>query len=378
VSQARRERPTRRELDPAALRLLERHGDQILATARRYSATPEDAEDAYQRGLEILLTKAPTTEEDELVPWLRTVVKHEAFAIRRQRERATPTTEDGEMADPPGSETATHEQAERYERLRLGAEAMRRLKPQEVRCLVLKAEGYSYREICEVTGWTYTKVNRCLTEGRRALLARVAGIESGGECLRLEPLLSALADGEASADDMRALRPHLRSCLTCRARLRAFRAVPARVAVLAPAVVAGGGLRSVLESLLGAAQHKAALIGERAHSAVEVAAGQKAVAVAASAAALAGGGATVDRLERPAHSARPAREAAAPAPLRSPTPPKAPVRPPEPVPDPSPPAPAPPEPVEAAVEAPAEFGPGGPAPVAATSGTTASKGEFSP
>jgi RNA polymerase sigma factor (sigma-70 family) len=191
-------RPSYTEIRPAALRLLERHAAQILAIARRYSTTPQDAEDAYQRALVILLTKAPTSDEADLLPWLKTVVKHEAFAIRRQRERATPTTDDGEVLDSPGSEAATHEQAERYERLRLGAEALRRLKPQEVRCLLLRAQGYSYREICRLTGWTYTKVNRCLTEGRRALLERVARIEAGGECERLAPVLSALADGEAS------------------------------------------------------------------------------------------------------------------------------------------------------------------------------------
>ena len=53
--------PGRAEIDAAALELLARHGAQILATARRYAATPEDAEDACQRGLEILLTKAPST-----------------------------------------------------------------------------------------------------------------------------------------------------------------------------------------------------------------------------------------------------------------------------------------------------------------------------
>ena len=158
IVQRRARRPGRAEVDPAALALIARHGSQILATARRYSATPEDAEDAYQRGLEILLTKAPTTSQEELVPWLKTVVKHEAFAIRRQRERHTPTTEDGQLAEPSSAEAATHEQAERYERLRQGAEAMRRLKPQEIRCLLLKAEGYSYQEICRITGWTYTKV----------------------------------------------------------------------------------------------------------------------------------------------------------------------------------------------------------------------------
>ena len=82
-----RTRPPRAEVDPAALDLIQRHGAQIMSTARRYSDTPEDAEDAYQRGLEILLTKAPSTSEDDLVPWLKTVVKHEAFAVRRQRCR---------------------------------------------------------------------------------------------------------------------------------------------------------------------------------------------------------------------------------------------------------------------------------------------------
>jgi hypothetical protein len=61
----------RREIEEITLALVARHGAQILATARRYAATPEDA---YQRGLEILLTKAPTTSDADLVPWLKTVV----------------------------------------------------------------------------------------------------------------------------------------------------------------------------------------------------------------------------------------------------------------------------------------------------------------
>jgi hypothetical protein len=101
----------------------------------------------------------------------------------------------------------------------------------------------------------YTKVNRLLTEGRRAFLRRVSGIERGAECGRYEPLLSALADGEATAEDLAKLRPHMQTCLSCRAALREFRAMPDRVAT-----------------------------------------GQKLAAVAASAAALAGGGTAVDEL----------------------------------------------------------------------------------
>jgi RNA polymerase sigma factor (sigma-70 family) len=274
-------RPSRAQIEPAALELLARHSAGLLATARRYSATPQDAEDAYQRGVEILLTKAPSTTEDELLPWLKTVVKHEAFAVRKSGARAV--LSDQPIVYEQDEHAWTDERAERYERLRMGAEAMAALKPQEIRCLLLKAEGLSYREICDVTGFSYTKVNRCITEGRRAFLSRVAGIEAGAECERLAPLISKVADGEATPDEMRLVRPHLKSCLACKATLREYRETPARLAGLVPpvAVLAGGsgsgaGLMTRLLERFGG-------IGD--------AAGAKVAAVAASAVVLAGGGA---------------------------------------------------------------------------------------
>ena len=387
----RRSRPERGDIDEAALRLLSRHGAQILGTARRYAMTPEDAEDAYQRALEILLTKAPTTREEELIPWLKTVVKHEAFALRRQRERHSPLTDDGELGDRPTPPAITHDQAERLEQLRQGAEALAELKPHEVQALLLRAEGYSYREICERTGWTYTKVNRLLTEGRRAFLRRVSGIQGGAECARFEPMLSALADGEASAEDLALLRPHMRTCLSCRVRLREFRAAPDRVAALVPPLAlaaaerasgdgttARGLLESTLQSVLGGAQHKAGALGERLHAAAELATGQKLAAVAVSAAALAGGGATVDQLAEqraprpPAVEQRadtkPVKEESAvevePAPVaEQPTPTPAPPaeQPAEPAPEPAPAQPPPPPPDPAN-----EFAPGGAAPAGTT------------
>jgi hypothetical protein len=168
-----------------------------------------------------------------------------------------------------------HEQAERLERLRVGVEAMSRLKPQELRCLLLRAEGYSYKQICDETGWSYTKVNRCISEGRRSFLERVAGIESGAECRLMAPLLSRLVDGETSPEDMALLRPHLRSCLACRATLRDYREAPARVAAFAPLLVTP----HLLFRALARVQHLLAQLGA-----------QKSAAVVAVAAALAGGG----------------------------------------------------------------------------------------
>jgi RNA polymerase sigma factor (sigma-70 family) len=274
-------RPSRAQIEPAALALLSRHSAGLLATARRYSATPEDAEDAYQRGVEILLTKAPSTTEDELLPWLKTVVKHEAYAVRKAGGRALPS-EDAAAAEA-DARAWTDERAERYERLRLGAEAMAGLKPQEIRCLLLKAEGLSYQEICSATGWSYTKVNRCLTEGRKSFLARVAGIESGAECERLAPLISKVADGEASGEEMRVVRPHLKSCLACKATLREYRAAPSRLAGLVPPVVALAGGGGGASTFFGRLVDRVIGIGD--------AAGAKAAAVAASAVVLAGGGA---------------------------------------------------------------------------------------
>src|ERR687898_469519 len=301
VLMTRRDRPARGEIDAAALALLARHGAQILATARRYAATPEDAEDAYQRGVEILLTKAPSTREEELIPWLKTVVKHEAFALRRQRDRHSPVTDDGELRDRPGV-SVTHEQAERLERPRQGAEAPSQLKPHEVRALVLKAEGFSYREICSMTGWSYTKVNRLLTEGRRAFLRRGSGLARRARCARPEPLLSALADGEASAADLDLLRPHMRTCLSCRAALREFRAAPERVAGAGgPRPIQAGPFppRELVDSIVGAAQHRTAAMGERLQAAAELATGGKVAAGAAPAAPPARGGAPPPQLPEP-------------------------------------------------------------------------------
>ena len=71
----------------AAVETYVRHEEALRRTARRYSICADDADDALQRGLEILLTKAPGDDPRELIRWTQTVVKHEALAVRRERER---------------------------------------------------------------------------------------------------------------------------------------------------------------------------------------------------------------------------------------------------------------------------------------------------
>ena len=116
----------------------------------------------------------------------------------------------------------------------------------------------------------------------------------------------------------------------------------------------GGPIRGFLESLVGAAQHKTAALGDRLHAAAELAIGQKVAVVAASAAALAGGGTALDEFANHDRAARAAQvaqeqppEPAAEAPedpsVPLPAPPDTTSEPPS-APDPAPPAPAEPAP----------------------------------
>jgi hypothetical protein len=82
----------------------------------------------------------------------------------------------------------------------------------------------------------WTKVNRCLAEGRERFRGLVARSEDGSRCAEMRPLLSAFCDGEAKAGEVAELREHLRACARCRATLRTYRAAPAAAAVLLPSM----------------------------------------------------------------------------------------------------------------------------------------------
>lgn len=221
----------------AAIELVAREEAELRHTARRYSICEDDAEDAYQRALEILLVKAPSDRPRELIRWTKTVVKHEALAIRRNRERLLGAAGDS-VGDPVERLAADNagpgERTEQREEVARTREALMALKPAELKTLTLLAAGYTYEEIGAETGFSQTKVNRCLAEGRERFRRLLDRSEDGSRCGDLAPLLSAYCDGRASAEGEAAIREHLRACAGCRATLRAYRAALAAAAALAP------------------------------------------------------------------------------------------------------------------------------------------------
>ena len=215
--------------------MVARHGAAVLRVANQFSLCHDDALDAYQRAFEIYLRKLDTVDPATEGAWLRVVVKHEAMAIRRGRLDSV--DRDGVDLD-----TSVHGGLREVEdhvaggaRVDRSVEALRSLKPDEARALLLKAEGLSYQEIGNHFGWTYTKVNRSITEGRARFLKVFSRLEEGEECATHEPVLSALAAGTATPADIVSIRPHLRHCATCRAAVRDLRfSRTRRLALLLP------------------------------------------------------------------------------------------------------------------------------------------------
>ena len=297
------------ELDELVIEVVKRDAASLLRLSRRHSLCADDAEDAYQRGLEIFIKHAPRLDPKRAPAWLRTVVKHEAMAVRRTRQRdlAGHEIDFDQLENDRG--VSPEERALGFEQVAQSAEALQRLKPQEVRALWLRAQGNSYDEIQAETGWSRTKVNRCLYEGRRAFISRYAGIESGEECKRWEPLLSALVDGEATNEQLVELRPHLRQCGSCRGVVREMHRTSAPLAAVFPAAsLAAAGTQldqasnlfiRTYEAFTTWASERAASSLVRAQIVTESAfgaAGKVTAVVAATAAAASGGAVALDQV----------------------------------------------------------------------------------
>jgi hypothetical protein len=75
---------------------LREHAPSMLSLARRHSLCADDAEDAYQRAVEIFLRRAGSVEPATVGGWLRTVVKH-----TYDRRRAADPHARGRTAGPP-------------------------------------------------------------------------------------------------------------------------------------------------------------------------------------------------------------------------------------------------------------------------------------
>lgn len=208
------------ESEALVVAVLQRHADTLLRVARRHSACDDDAADACQRGLEIFLRRAHRLDAATADRWLFRVVRNEALALREQRARSVGRVELAVDQLEARHIPSPEEQAITREGIAQTREALATLKADELRALSLKAAGRSYAEIASAEGWTHTKVNRALAEGRRRIAYHRQELDSGRECARWASTIRALAAGELSAADLTAIRGHLRHCGVCQGAVR--------------------------------------------------------------------------------------------------------------------------------------------------------------
>ena len=153
---------TNRRVDPdtRTAALVAQHGPALLRVARRVSLCADDAHDAVQRALEIYLRRLDTIDPRTEAAWMRVVVRNEALAVRKSRSQLVASDDVDFDSHVDAGQRSPHDRLESAERVSRSTEALRGLKPDEARALLLKAEGLSYTEIGDQLGWTYTNVYR--------------------------------------------------------------------------------------------------------------------------------------------------------------------------------------------------------------------------
>ncbi len=176
VSDSRRSRTVRKtDAESDAAETFRLHHRRMLRLVSRDVNTSEaTVEDAVSFAFLQLVRTQPDT-DDSVGGWLRVVARREAIRLDRRERRtvpldsaANPDQQTGEaltLAERLPAPVDTELAFEAREALR----AVAALRWRRRRVLALKLAGYSYKEIQEKLGLTYTNVNRQLTRSRKDL-----------------------------------------------------------------------------------------------------------------------------------------------------------------------------------------------------------------
>ena len=156
------------------------HRTALIRQAARHAPRPADAEDAFQEACAAFMSTYEGPAGLDALRWLMVVVKRCAWRLGEESRRhgvlAELTSTDAEVS-PGACLTAAAERAacdpallhEQHVHDRDLLVELAALKPDQRDALVLLGAGFGYAEIGDRRGWTKTKVNRCLAEGRAAL-----------------------------------------------------------------------------------------------------------------------------------------------------------------------------------------------------------------
>jgi RNA polymerase sigma factor (sigma-70 family) len=153
--------------DEAAL--FERYSEQLVrAIQGRLRISRQVAEDACAIAWVQLLRTQP--QRDAIFAWLRVVATREAIRLCRAERRDVVLDEDGSDASLCCGDRRAD--AQLTAEVREALEDVASLSAQKARIFSLHVAGFSYDEISEMTGYSWTTVNRHMTRARARLRAK--------------------------------------------------------------------------------------------------------------------------------------------------------------------------------------------------------------
>jgi RNA polymerase sigma factor (sigma-70 family) len=214
----------------------------LIRFAARYTTSIDDAEDAYQRAMEIALTSAPDTEPEAFVRWLYTIIRREAGALARTRRHEEPRPHealDETMAPQATAIDGPDAVAEWRERYRSLQDAWTTLTEAQRVCVLLRSHGVPRHEIQAMTGFSDRKIRRAIEEGRARLNEWEVRMTSGQECAAAAEAIERAIDHNATRSQQRRLERHIKHCRSCRASFRARQEQTVLLGSLVPPVLVG-------------------------------------------------------------------------------------------------------------------------------------------
>ncbi len=168
------EQRKRAQVQALATELYNDHYNRLLGIAKGNTPTRADAEEALQEAFVAFISHYNPGSGAPPIAWLTLTLKRMCWAKARYAHRELSShAPDSATDDTDGSwlnaTAAAGDMTEQVEQVHDARQALSSLKPDERQALGLLGLGYSYKEICQLTGWSYTKVNRCISEGRAAV-----------------------------------------------------------------------------------------------------------------------------------------------------------------------------------------------------------------
>jgi RNA polymerase sigma factor (sigma-70 family) len=149
----------------------------LLRIAGRNAASRSDAEEAVHDAFVFFISDYDPKLGSPPLAWLTLVVKRRCWRLRDAAHLDRRVVADAESDHQEPTETIERVSsqarplADRVARCDGARRHLRHLKPDERTAIGMVAAGCTYEEVGQSRGWTHTKVNRCLYEGRQTLRA---------------------------------------------------------------------------------------------------------------------------------------------------------------------------------------------------------------